>query len=415
MTLLVFNTLTRQKEAFQPLEPGKVNLYVCGPTVYADPHPGHARSAVVFDVIRRYFHVRGYQVTLVRNLTDIDDKIIDAANRLNRDFRTVAAHYARRYQEAMACLNVQTPDAQPKATEFIAPVQTFISKLIQSGHAYAVKGDVFFATTSLKSYGKFSGRDDQLAGMADAGPGTAKKRHPADFSLWKAAKPREPSWSSPWGPGRPGWHIECSAMSAHLLGPQFDIHGGGEDLIFPHHENEIAQSTAVFGKPPARFWIHNGLVHANGEKLSKSLANYASLNELLAVHSPMALRLLMLSKRHRHPLHYTPDALTAATRNAERLQRFFSQANLRPDENGNGTYRKSSLWTRFCQAMDDDFNFPMVLSMVFESVRAVNRQLHSPHTSPNLPLSDHPTVILSALTVICRDVLGLDVTAKAID
>ena len=405
----IFNTLTRTKTPFRPIVAGKVKMYLCGPTVYDEPHLGHARSAVVYDVIRRYLKARGYTVTYVRNITDIDDKIIEKANQRHQDYRKLSAHYIDRYHDVMAQLNVLSPDVEPKATDFILPIFDFISSLIQKGHAYTSSGNVYFAVQSFKAYGRLSGRSSHSSPeetLAVVGTG---KQHPADFALWRASKPWTPSWPSPWGPGRPGWHIECSAMSLKLLGEVFDIHGGGVDLIFPHHENEIAQSQSISGTSPANYWIHNGLVQINGKKMSKSLGNYPALNDLLAVYPAGALRLLMLSKRYRHPLEFRPVALRSAVKNFARLERFCSQWNVSPVAPAETSKRTGSLWSQFCFAMDDDFNFPMALSVVFQGVRRINQILAT--ASDVLRASECPEgikTVVAEMAFICRDILGIE-------
>jgi len=413
MTIRAYNALTRCKQPFIPLTPERVKIYVCGPTVYAEPHLGHARSAVVYDVIRRYLVAKGHEVTYVRNITDIDDKIIEKAFRQNQDYRNLGAYFIRRYQQAMERLNVLSPDAEPKASDFILPIQDFISRLIQNGHAYQSGGNVYFAVEYFKGYGKLSGRSIQTLPEEDLTALQTGKKHPVDFALWKAGKPQEPCWPSPWGAGRPGWHIECSAMSAGLLGDVFDIHGGGADLIFPHHENEIAQSESLFGKNPANYWMHNGLVHINGEKMSKSTANSLTLNNLLETTCPGALRLLLLSKRYRHPLEFTHDSMRTAAKSFDRLGRFFSQwvaPAAAPSEIGK---RPGSLWSRFCGAMDDDFNFPMALSVIFEGVRHINRQMGNTPDTRALENSGGLEIIAAEISFMCRGILGFEFEPQA--
>jgi cysteinyl-tRNA synthetase len=280
---------------------------------------------VVFDVIRRYLKARGYRVTLVRNVTDIDDKILYKSRQQNQDFKTLGVRYLRKYEQAMRRLGVALADAQPKATEFIVLIQDFISRLLQSGHAYAIGGNVYFAVASFKSYGKLSGRTIQTIIENEIASDESGKRDPADFVLWKTAKSQEPFWPSPWGRGRPGWHIECSTMSAHLLGEVYDIHGGGEDLIFPHHENEIAQSQSLFKKTPATYWMHHGLVHAGGRKISKSDSHFQKLNDLLAMYSPDTLRLFLLSRRYRRPMTFSHQKMESALKSMRRIYRFFHE------------------------------------------------------------------------------------------
>jgi cysteinyl-tRNA synthetase len=407
MTLRIFNTLTGTREPLAPLIPGNVKIYVCGPTVYDDPHLGHARNAVVFDVVTRYLRAQGYRVTLVRNLTDIDDKIIQKARQLQQDYRIIGNRYLYRYQKAMERLNVAAPDSEPRATAFIPEMQDLIGRLIQKGHAYPSGGNVYFAVASFKGYGRLSGRTQRYQGLGERDDPNGKT-HPADFALWKKAAPQEPSWTSPWGPGRPGWHIECSAMSAALLGDIFDIHGGGADLIFPHHENEIAQSECAVGKTPANCWMHHGLVNTGGRKISKSLGNSNKLVDLLDAYPPGAVRLFLLSKRYRHPLEFSHRQLVAATRSFSRLQRFFTeprQSAASPRETGK---RHGSLWFRFCSAMDDDFNFPRALSVVFEGVRHINRHLGFPCHSQAMETAGGLRQIATELSYMCREILGLN-------
>ncbi len=408
MAMRIYNSLARGKQPLTPLVPGRVKIYVCGPTVYDEPHLGHARSAVVYDTIRRYLATKGHAVTYVRNITDIDDKIIEKACRQNQDYRNLGAYFLHRYHQAMDRLNVQVPDVEPKATDFIIPIQAFISRLMQNGHAYRRGGNVYFAVESFRGYGRLSGRTIQALAAEHRTPIETEKKHPADFALWKAGKPQEPSWPSPWGPGRPGWHIECSAMSAGLLGETFDIHGGGADLIFPHHENEIAQSESVFGKTPASYWMHNGLVQINGAKMSKSLGNSLMLNNLLDIYLPGAIRLLMLSKRYRHPLEFSPDSMRTAVKGFARLDRFFSRwiaPAAAPSERGK---RPGSLWSQFCTAMDDDFNFPMALSVVFEGVRRINRQVGHISDARALENSGGLKRVAAELSFMCREILGFN-------
>ncbi|MFH1984309.1 MAG: cysteine--tRNA ligase [Pseudomonadota bacterium] len=407
MSIHVLNTLSRCKVPLVPIAPGRLKIYLCGPTVYDDPHLGHARSAVVFDVIVRYLRALGFAVTYVRNITDIDDKIITRAHALGQDYRHLGARCTARYRSAMARLNTCSPDAEPRATAHIRPIQGAIARLIQNGHAYPAGGDVYFSVASFPRYGRLSGsaapRPMRDAGGNDGTP----KRHPADFALWKSAFAGEPSWPSPWGPGRPGWHIECSAMSAHLLGDVFDIHGGGADLIFPHHENEIAQSESISGQTPAVYWLHHGMVTVHGEKMSKSTGNGLNLLDLLARHHPDALRLLLLSKRYRHPLAVSDAAMASADGSAARLNRLFAHPAVPArlyDPDGAG---KSFLWTRFCSAMNDDFNFPMAISVVFDGVRLLYRRWHLRPAAGAFAGDEDPARLLCDLTFICRDILGL--------
>jgi cysteinyl-tRNA synthetase len=415
MALRIYNTLTRCKDVLTPITAGQVKMYVCGPTVYDEPHLGHARSEVIFDVIRRYLNVQGYRVTLIRNVTDIDDKILTKARQQNQDFRRLGACYLRKYEHAMRRLGVILPDAQPKATEFINPIQDFILKLLQNGHAYAVGGNVYFAVTSFKPYGQLSGRTIQTMGMGENVSDGTGKRHPADFVLWKRAKPREPFWPSPWGPGRPGWHIECSAMSAHLLGKAYDIHGGGEDLIFPHHENEIAQSESLFKKPPVTCWMHHGLVHAGGRKISKSDGHFQKLNDLLEMYPPDALRLFLLSRRYRRPMTFSHQKMESVLKNMARLYRFFSRRDVSSALPAGRIKGCGTLWRRFCSAMDDDFNFPLALAIVFEGIRGIQRATGFDAKRPCAQHVKKHQVAICDLDLICREIFGFRLGTAAIE
>ncbi|HMN28657.1 MAG TPA: cysteine--tRNA ligase [Caldilineaceae bacterium] len=310
MTLHLYNTLTRQKEEFHPIEPNLVRMYVCGPTVYAEAHIGHAMAAIVFDMVRRYLLYRGYEVRFATNFTDVDDKIIRRANETGQDPIRMAQHYADKYLRHLTDLNVLPADLYPKVSETMPQIIDFIEGLCEKEYAYRLNGDVYFRVTKDADYGKLSHRN---LGEALAGTRVAedeRKEHPGDFALWKSAKAGEPSWPSPWGPGRPGWHIECSAMCLHHLGTQIDIHGGGNDLIFPHHENEIAQSESLTGQPFARYWMHNGMLQLAGEKMSKSLGNLITIDDFLRKHSSDALRLLIFSGHYRKPVAFTDESIT---------------------------------------------------------------------------------------------------------
>ncbi len=413
MALHLFNTLTRRKEPLVTLVRGKVSLYLCGPTVYDGPHLGHARSAVAFDVMVRYLKAKGYAVTYVRNVTDIDDKIIARARRHHTDYRALGAHCLHRYHAVLERLNVRCPDVEPRASDYLVPIQNCISALVKKGHAYASGGDVYFSVASFKAYGRLSGRNLQTVASAQVEQTRAGKRHPADFSLWKKAKPDEPCWNSPWGPGRPGWHIECSAMSSHLLGDVFDIHGGGTDLIFPHHDNEIAQSEGITGKTPANYWIHNGLVYIGGQKMSKSVGNALNLEDLLEQYPSEALRLFLLSKRYRHPIEFSHTGMNAAAKRVVRLSRFFSRIEIATAVPVGAEAVRGALWSRFCDAMDDDFNFSMALSIVSEAVRDVNRSTGGGKGSRSICPSDGRMTAISDLFFIWREILGFESTHPA--
>jgi cysteinyl-tRNA synthetase len=366
----VFNTLGRRAEPFVPLQPGRVGIYVCGPTVQSRPHVGHGRAAVAFDVIRRYLVWSGYDVTYVQNVTDVEDKIIAAANAEGVDPVLLAKRNAEDFAVAYQRLGVQLPDVEPAATEHIAEMLELIQALIDNGHAYPAGGDVYYAVRSFDGYGKLSGRRiDELQSGARIEPGE-QKRDPLDFALWKAAKPGEPTWDSPWGPGRPGWHIECSAMARRYLGDTFDIHAGGNDLIFPHHENEIAQSEAATGKPFARYWLHNGMVTLVGDKMAKSTGHVVDLLEALDLWPAQAVRLFYLRTHYRKPLDFTEEALDDAKGSLERLWAFRRRAGDPGD-----AVPDTGVLDAFRAAMDDDFDNAAALAAVFDAVRAGNRML----------------------------------------
>jgi cysteinyl-tRNA synthetase len=376
--LRVYNTLTRKKEDFQTLEPGTVKMYVCGVTVYSDAHVGHAMSALVFDIIRRYLEYRGYNVRHVMNYTDVDDKIINRANQLGEDPLKLAQRYIDDYDQNLRDLNILPATSNPRATGTMKEIQAMVEGLIDKGYAYAAEnGDVYFRVTKDNDYGKLSGRvlDDMQAG-ARIEVGEAKE-HPMDFALWKAAKPGEPAWESPWGKGRPGWHIECSAMNLAQLGEQIDIHGGGNDLIFPHHENEIAQSESFTGKQFARYWIHNGMLQLGGEKMSKSIGNLVSINDFLSKRDGDVMRMIVLTGSYRAPLNFNEEAQDAAERALERLK-----SGLRPAlPNAKGipagsaaelAAQAESTKQAFIETMDDDFNTAGALAPVYELVKIIN-------------------------------------------
>ncbi|RNE89362.1 cysteine--tRNA ligase [Marichromatium sp. AB31] len=366
--LQIYNSLTRQKTPFQPLEPGKVRMYVCGMTVYDYCHLGHARVMVVFDVVYRYLRALGYEVTYVRNITDIDDKIIRRAAENDESCAALTERFIAAMHEDAAALGVLPPTSEPRATAHIDEIQAMVATLIDKGLAYAAdNGDVYYAVSRFPGYGKLSGKDPQdLRAGARVEIGEAK-RDPLDFALWKGAKPDEPSWSSPWGEGRPGWHIECSAMSTCCLGNHFDIHGGGADLQFPHHENEIAQSEGATGEPFAEVWMHNGFVRINEEKMSKSLGNFFTVREVLERFRAEEIRYFILTSHYRSPLNYADEQLQSA-RGA--LTRLYTALRGLPEAEAPV---ESAFATRFAAAMDDDFNTPEALAVLFELAREVNR------------------------------------------
>ena len=366
--LKIYNDLSRSKETFEPLQPGKVNLYVCGMTVYDLCHLGHARVMVVFDVVYRYLKAVGYDVTYIRNITDIDDKIINRANENGEPFHELTERFIQAMHEDSDALGIIPPDAEPKATDHIAEIISMCEKLIEKGHAYvADNGDVYYDVYSFPTYGKLSGKSlDDLQAGARIEPGDVK-RNPLDFALWKSAKPDEPSWQSPWGDGRPGWHIECSAMSTKALGDTFDIHGGGADLTFPHHENEIAQSEGATGHPFVKYWMHNGFVRINDEKMSKSLGNFFTVREILERYQAEEVRYFILTSQYRSPLNYSDEHLDNA-RNA--LTRFYTALRGLPEATPTAD---TQFEKDFHAAMQDDFNTPEALATLFELVREINR------------------------------------------
>src|SRR5438552_684185 len=369
----VYNTMTRSKEELVPLVPGEIRMYSCGVTVYDLSHVGHARMLIVFDVISRYLRFAGYRVTFVRNFTDIEDKIIRRANHEGVPAREISERYVAAFHEDVAALGALPPEVEPKATDHVPEMVALIEKLLAGGYAYVVDGDVYFEVRRFPAYGKLSGRnlEDLLAGARVEVD--ERKRDPRDFALWKSAKPGEPSWPSPWGPGRPGWHIECSAMSMRYLGESFDIHGGGEDLIFPHHENEIAQSEGATGRPFARFWVHNGLANLGSQKMSKSLGNTLTIHDLAQRHAPDALRLYLLGAHYRHPLDFAEGRIDDAERALERFAVLFETADRlagrgasAPGADGGLLAALAELRARVETALDDDFNTPRALAALFE-------------------------------------------------
>ncbi len=366
----VFNTLSSAVETFEPRDEGRVGIYVCGPTVQAAPHVGHGRYAVVFDVIRRYLTWRGYAVTYVMNVTDVDDKIIAAATEEHVSTKLISDRATEQFISAFDQLGVAPPDLMPRATEHIAEMIALIKTLVDTGHAYAADGDVYFSVRSFPDYGRLSGRKiDDLQVGARVEPGE-HKRDPLDFALWKASKPGEPAWDAPWGSGRPGWHIECSAMATKYLGEAFDIHAGGVDLVFPHHENEVAQSEAATGTTFARYWLHNGMVNLSGEKMAKSTGNIIDLLSVLADYPPLAVRLFYLRTHYRKPIDFGDETLQDAVASLERLwsfrRRFGDDLAVAPEPNVVAAFRT---------AMDDDFDVAGALAVVFDAVRDGNRRL----------------------------------------
>lgn len=368
MTLHIYNTLTKTKEPFTPLEANNVRMYVCGMTVYDYCHIGHARVMVAFDVISRWIRLRGYDLTYVRNITDIDDKIIRRAQENGETFQQLTERMIAAMHEDERRLNVQRPDQEPKASEHVDGMHAMIQTLIDKGYAYAPgNGDVYYRVTRFADYGKLSRkRIEDLKAGARIEVGEAKE-DPLDFVLWKAAKPGEPSWSSPWGDGRPGWHIECSVMSTCCLGDTFDIHGGGPDLVFPHHENEIAQSEAATGKPYAMSWMHAGAVRVDGEKMSKSLDNFFTIREVLEKYHPEVVRYLLVASHYRSSINYSEDNLKEAK---GALERFYRALKGLPES---AAATDETFAKRFATAMDDDFNTPEACAVLFDMAREINR------------------------------------------
>jgi cysteinyl-tRNA synthetase len=374
----IYNTMTRSKEELVPATPGEIRMYSCGVTVYDLSHVGHARMMMVFDVISRYLRFAGYRVTFVRNFTDIDDKIIRRAGLEGVPAREVSERYIAAFREDIMALEALPPEVEPKATDHVPEMLALIEALVAGGYAYVVDGDVYFEVRRFPPYGKLSGKnlEDLLAGARVEVD--ERKRDPRDFALWKAAKPGEPAWDSPWGPGRPGWHIECSAMSMRYLGESFDIHGGGEDLIFPHHECEIAQAEAVTGKPFARYWLHNGMVNMGREKMSKSLGNTLTIRDLVARHDPAALRLFLLGTHYRSPLEWAEARVEDSARALDRLWRPIDDAEKHATSGALAAATGQPLPAelagfrqRFVDAMDDDFNTPEALGALFDFSRAL--------------------------------------------
>ena len=411
MTLRIYNTLTHQKEAFEPLTTGQVKMYVCGPTVYSAAHVGHAMSALVFDIIRRYLEYRGYQVLHVMNYTDVDDKIIQRASEQGIPAIDLAEKYIQEFRNHLDEMNVLQATVNPRATREMDRIIQMIAGLIERGYAYEAQGDVYFRVREDPDYGKLSGRklDEMQAGARiDI---DERKEHPMDFALWKSAKPGEPAWESPWGKGRPGWHIECSAMNLAHLGEQIDIHGGGNDLIFPHHENEIAQTESLTGKPFAQYWVHNGMLQLSGEKMSKSLGNLVTIDEFLAEHEADVLRMMVLNSSYRSPLTFNEEVIAQAERALERLRSALRPALANTDSAPASivqALRDQADSTRrgFRESMDDDFNTAGALGHLFELVRVIN---HSRDSGAGPAIIQEAQETLNELT----SVLGLSLERTA--
>ena len=411
MSIQIYNTLTRTKEPLETIEPGKVRMYVCGPTVYNKAHIGHAMSALVFDIIRRYLEYRGFNVQFAMNFTDVDDKIIRRANEMGMDPFALAEGYIQDFQKNIADLNIKPASFNPRASKEIDQIIAIVQGLIDKGAAYPLEGDVYFRVRNDPNYGKLSGRnlDDMRAGVRKEADD--RKEDPMDFALWKSAKPGEPAWDSPWGPGRPGWHIECSAMNYHYFGDSIDIHGGGNDLIFPHHENEIAQSELFTGKPFARYWVHNGMLQLRGEKMSKSIGNIISIDEFLSHHSADSFRYLILNSAYRNPIVFNEDVLLQAEKALDRIRFAFhpaAEGAKGASEDVKQALSQQIAATRngFESSMDDDFNSAGALGYIFELIRVINYSRDEGATQAELqPAQD----LLLELT----SVLGLTLDVKS--
>ncbi|HWP21672.1 MAG TPA: cysteine--tRNA ligase [Candidatus Cryosericum sp.] len=409
----IYNTMTRKKEELVPLVPGQISMYACGPTVYNYFHIGNARPFIVFDTLRRYLEYRGYTVKFVQNFTDIDDKMIRRANEEGTTVKELGERFIKEYYHDADALGVQRATVNPRATEHIGEIIALVSTLVERGHAYVTpEGDVYFAVRSFPGYGKLSGQNiDDLENGARVDPGEAK-RDPLDFALWKAEKPGEPSWDSPWGKGRPGWHIECSAMSMSILGQTFDIHAGGQDLIFPHHENEIAQSEAATGKPFARYWMHNGYINVDNQKMSKSLGNFFTVREIAAEFDLEAVRMFMLSVQYRNPVNFSRELIQQAESGLERLRTArerLEDAQITPSgtpEDAAFAALLDEIKVRFCDAMDDDLNTADALAALFDFARAANTFVTEPRGKAAV---DKAKQLFDELT----GVLGLLVKKKA--
>ncbi|MBK5444364.1 MULTISPECIES: cysteine--tRNA ligase [Peribacillus] len=387
MAIKIYNTVTRQKEAFVPIEEGKVKMYVCGPTVYNYIHIGNARPAIVFDTVRRYLDYRGYEVQFVSNFTDVDDKLIRAAKELGEDVPAISERFIKAYFEDVSALGCKKADAHPTVMENMDTIIEFISALIEKGFAYESEGDVYYRTRKFEGYGKLSHQSiDELRVGARIEIGE-KKQDALDFALWKAAKEGEISWESPWGKGRPGWHIECSAMVRKYLGDTIDIHAGGQDLAFPHHENEIAQSEALTGKTFANYWMHNGYINIDNEKMSKSLGNFVLVHDIIQKHDPQVLRFFMLSVHYRHPINYSEEVLENVKAALDRLRTSYQNLKHRlqvsdglTENNDVWLEKVNALHEQFIQEMDDDFNTANAISILFELSKQANYYLMEKNT-----------------------------------
>lgn len=384
MGLKIYNTLSRKKESFVPLKEGEVRMYVCGVTVYDSSHVGHARALLTFDVVYRYLKFLGYQVVFVRNFTDLDDKIIQRAREEETTSEVIAERYIQEFNRDSTALGLLSPTHEPKATEHIPEIITLIRQLEEKGVAYRVNGDVFFQVDHFPGYGKLSGRRIEELEAGARVEIDERKRHPVDFALWKGSKEGEPFWESPWGKGRPGWHIECSAMSTKYLGQPFDIHGGGRDLVFPHHENEIAQSEAALDLPFARYWIHNGFLYIDKEKMSKSQGNSYSIQNILDRYEAATLRHYLLASHYRSPIDFSEQGLEEAEKSMERIYETIDRLDHSLPLN-NEMEPEAKFLDAFRQEMDDDFNTPRVMALIFEEMRSLNRMMDKGKTEGLYP------------------------------
>ncbi len=425
--LKVYNTLGREKQPFEPLEDGHVTMYVCGMTVYGDAHIGHARTYLAFDIVKRYLEYKGYDVTYIQNVTDVDDKIINAAQQRGIPPLEHSAEYEERCLSDLEALGIQHADRYPRASEHIDEMIALVEDIIDNGYAYEAGGDVYFSVESFDDYGKLSGqRVEEMQAGARIEPGD-KKRSPLDFTLWKAAKPGEPSWESPWGDGRPGWHIECSTMSTTYLGVPFDIHGGGQDLVFPHHENEIAQAEAGLQEQFARYWLHSGMLNVSGEKMSKSEGNFVTIREALQRWDAETLRFFFASYHYRSPADYSEENMEMARRRLERIHRLRDDLRAKAgdvdasvDEENLGKRDKTYLQVirvcrqRFEAAMDDDFNTPEAIAVLFDFVRESNRYLSEGQPDASLCRRALETLLETGRVLTLFQETGRDVDVEAV-
>ncbi|MBO9131072.1 cysteine--tRNA ligase [Bacillus sp. 165] len=388
MTIYLYNTLTRQKEEFKPIEKNKVKMYVCGPTVYNYIHIGNARPAIVFDTVRRYLEYKGYEVQYVSNFTDVDDKLIKAANELGEDVPTIADRFVKAYFEDVTALGCKRATVHPRVTENMDIIIEFIQQLIEKGYAYESAGDVYYKTKEFNEYGKLSHQSITELRLGERIEVGEKKHDPLDFALWKAAKEGEIYWESPWGKGRPGWHIECSAMARKYLGDTIDIHAGGQDLAFPHHENEIAQSEALTGKTFANYWMHNGYININNEKMSKSLGNFVLVHDIIKQYDPQLIRFFMLSVHYRHPINFSEELLQSTKNGLERIKTSYQNLKHRMEASTNLTENNDmkiagilEFRQKFEAAMDDDFNTANAVTELYNLANHANQYLLEKHTS----------------------------------